>query len=207
MAEQQVVPGLIEAVKKVTIKEILKGKPPRETREVPMFDGDGNPVMDGDVQRTTKKEVAIPGDLAVIAFKVHSHKTGRTSFGDYTEYFGVIQARRLTDGKIVQGSRYIPTPIADDLLWNMYSAAKQADEGAVVEGVFVIGVEPDNRSKDGYKWTCKPVLTPEQHAQVVDPFADMFARVAAAGVNIPGIEAPKSAPALDDKSKKAEKTA
>lgn len=198
------------------INEVLKGKPKRETQEVPAYDAQNNAIMDKDGNHVMQsKEVAVAGNVAVVAVKLVSHNEGKTQFGNYIEYIGNIQSRRLSDGKIFQGPRYIPTPVADFVLWNIYSAAKAQDAGAVIETVLMIGVEPDARSKDGYKWTCTPVLTPEQTAQVLDPFADMFARVEAAGVKIPGLlpkseagrladeNAAKAAAIGDDNAKKA----
>lgn len=192
----------INALKKITAKSVLKTIP-KEEKLVPQFDEAGAPLLDSkDQPILAKKMVAVEQDLFVVAFKVHGHKSGSTQFGDYVEYIGTVQARRLSDGEIFQSTRYIPSPLADDLLWDMYSAAKQEDESAIVEGIFAVGVAPSNRGKDGYAWTVKPLLTEQEEKAVTDPFAALFDRANKAGITVPGLAAPEGQAALTDGTKK-----
>lgn len=139
----------MEAVRKITVREILKGKP----------------------QKGEDGKVASQ-DLALIYGQVHSLESGTSQFGNYQVLIGRFEARRLKDGAVFQSTRAILPQIAEDLAVQTVMEAKAQDPSAFVNLAFVIGAEHDERGTEGYKFTVKPVSTGEQAA---DPLAELRA--------------------------------
>lgn len=168
----------MEAVRKITVREILKGKPQK---------GD-----DGKVAAQ---------DIALIYGQVHSVEGGSSQFGPYSVLVGRFEARRLKDGAVFQSTRAILPQIAEDLAVQTVMDAKREDETAFVNLAFVIGVEHDERGTEGYKFTVKPISTGEQAA---DPLAELKAAMAPALAQIGGPVA--SALAITDETAKSGKS-
>lgn len=142
----------VHAVKKITTREILKGKPERQSIKVP------DPA---DATKTIDKLVAITQDFAVIFGQAHTMEPKSSTYGPYNEFIGRFEARRTKDGEIFQATRLILPAIADDIAANWFMDAKRLDPTAMVNMAFVVGAEPDTRGTEGYKFTIKPVDTGE----------------------------------------------
>lgn len=142
----------MEAVRKITVREILKGKPAKGE--------------DGKVETQ---------DLALIYGQVHSIESGTSQFGQYHVLIGRFEARRLKDGAVFQSTRAILPQIAEDLAVQTVLEAKREDETAFVNLAFVIGAEHDERGTEGYKFTVKPIATGER---APDPLAELKAAMA-----------------------------
>ncbi len=149
----------VNAVKKITTREILKGKPERHTIKVP----DAN-----DATKTVDKLVAVVQDLCVIFGQAHTMEPKSSLYGPYQEFIGRFEARRLKDGEIFQATRVIFPAIAEDIASNYFLDAKREDPAAMVNMAFVVGVEPDTRGVEGYKFTIKPVETGEVRNDPLD---------------------------------------
>jgi hypothetical protein len=201
----------VSALKKITVKDVMKGKPDKEDVQVPVLNDDNTPVLDKEgkpVMRTIK--VARAQDVCLIYGRAHSHEIGSTQYGKFVTFIGSFEARRIKDGEIFQSTRIIFPPIADGIAEETFLAAKKEDETAQVNFAFVIGVEPDTRGLEGFKFTCKPIQTGE-HAH--DPLAELrsslamnFAQALPAEVLTRiGLEVPGEAAKLigSDKGKKA----
>lgn len=158
----------INALKKLTIKDIIKGKPEKQSVKVNVV------AEDGSVEEKTIN-VAIACDLAVFYGRARNHRTGNTAFGPFTEYVGTFEARRMKDGEIFQSTRMIPPPIADDLVGEAYANAKRLNPDDEVDVAFIVGVEPDTKGTEGYKFTCKPV---KMGGAVTDPLAELRSSLA-----------------------------
>lgn len=154
----------INALKKLTIKDVIKGKPEKQSIKIQVANEDGT----GTVEKTVN--VAVAADLAVFYGRARNHRTGNTAFGPFIEYVGTFEARRIKDGEIFQSTRMIPPPIADDLVGEAYTNAKRLSPDDEVDIAFIVGVEPDTKGQEGYKFTCKPVL---MGAAVTDPLAEL----------------------------------
>lgn len=159
----------LHALKKITVRDVMKGEPEKEklTITVPNAKGDG--------VETKEVMVAKPADLVVFYGRAINHRTGSTQLGEFVEYIGTFEARRIADGEVFQSTRLIPPPITNDLLGQAYLNAKRADESSAVDFAFVIGVEPDPNGAKGYKYTCKPVSTGSSD---VDPLAELRSSLA-----------------------------
>lgn len=154
----------ISALKKITVKDVMKGKPERAKVTVERKDPDTGEVSSVEVSQV------IAQDVCVIYGRAHSHETGSTQFGAYTAFIGSFEARRIKDGEVFQSTRIIFPPIADGIALETFMGAKQADPTAQVDFAFVVGVEHDARGAEGYKFTCKPVNT---GTTVHDPLAEL----------------------------------
>lgn len=166
----------IHALKKITVKDVMKGKPEKEAIQLAVLNEDGTPVLDNEnkpVMRTVN--VAVAQDVCVIYGRAREHRSGTTSFGTFVEYVGSFEAKRLKDGEIFQSTRVIFPPISADLADADYTRIKRDNPDAEVEMAYVVGVEPDARGSDGYKWSCKPIATRES---VSDPLAEMRSSLA-----------------------------
>lgn len=173
----------LHAVRKITVREIIKGKP--EKHKVQTTDADGKPI---EVMQV------VAHDVAVIYGQVHAAENKQSQFGPYIEFQGRMEARRLKDGDIFQSTRAILPQIAEDLANQAFLEAKTADPTAYVNMAFVIGVEHDPRGSEGYKFTCKPISTGEQTS---DPLAALRAAMAPALSGVLGVEFARSAGLLE----------
>lgn len=163
----------LHAVRKITVREILKGKPEKEN-VITGKDAAGNDVVENRVKEQ---------DIALIYGQAHSIESGSSAFGPYTTFFGRMEARRFKDGEIFQATRAIFPAIAEDIAVQHFLEAKREDATALVEMAFVVGVEYDGRGTEGYKFTVKPVSTGEQRE---DPLAALRAAMAPALLEILG---------------------
>lgn len=153
----------VSALKKITVKDVMKGKPERHKVTVTVKDADGK-----DIEQEVSQVKA--QDVCVIFGRAHSHETGSTQFGSYTTFIGSFEARRIKDGEIFQSTRIIMPPIADGIALETYMGVKAEDPTAQVDFAFIVGVEHDARGAEGYKFTCKPVQT---GANAHDPLAEL----------------------------------
>lgn len=161
----------VHALKKITVKEVMKGKPKKEDITVAVMNEDGSQAKNAAGEIVTRTvSVAIATDVCVVYGRARDFRSGSTQFGEFIEYIGNFEARRINDGEVFQSTRIIFPPIAADLADEAYTRIKRDDENADVEMAFVIGVEPDARGSDGYKWSCKPIATA---ASLSDPLAEM----------------------------------
>jgi len=180
----------VSALKKITVKDIMKGKPERAKVMITKKDEDTGELRELEVSQV------IAQDVCIIYGRAHSSETGSTQFGPYTTFIGSFEGRRIRDGEVFQSTRIIFPPIADGIALEAYMGAKAADPTAQVDFAFVVGVEHDARGAEGYKFTCKPVNT---GANTHDPLAELrlslassFAaalgsdRMAALGLEAPG---------------------
>lgn len=166
----------LHALKKITVKDVMKGKPEKEAIQVAVMNEDGSPALDANqapIMRTVN--VAVAQDVCVIYGRAREHRAGTTSYGPFVEYIGTFEAKRLKDGEVFQSTRVIFPPISADLADADYTRIKRANPDAEVEFAYVVGVEPDARGSDGYKWSCKPIATRES---VGDPLAEMRSSLA-----------------------------
>lgn len=161
----------INALKKITIKDVMKGKPKKEEIQVAVLNDDGSPAVGKDGNAITRTvSVAVAQDVCVVYGRARDYRSGSTQFGDFIEYIGNFEARRIGDGEVFQSTRIIFPPIAADLADETFTRIKREDENADVEMAFIVGVEPDARGSDGYKWSCKLITT---GASLTDPLAEM----------------------------------
>lgn len=165
----------INALKKITIRDVLKGKPEMVTVKVPNAAGG-----------TDDKAVAVAADLVLLYGRAINHRIGTTPLGEFMEYLGSFEARRIKDGEIFQSSRIIFPPIAADMAQSAYLMAKKGDDSAMVDLSFVVGVEPDPTGITGYKYTCKPIRT---GAADSDPLAELRSSLGMQFVEILGADA------------------
>lgn len=166
----------LNALKKITIKDVMKGKPEKETVQLAVMNEDGTPAVDAKGEPVTRSvQVAKAQDLAVIYGRARTHRTGNTTYGQFVEYIGSFEARRIKDGEIFQSTRIIFPPIAADIADEAYVNAKREDQDAEVDFAFVVGVEPDTKGTEGYKFSCKPIAT---GANTADPLADLRSSLA-----------------------------
>lgn len=161
-------PGAIYALKKITFRDVIKGALEREEIELTELDGNNQPVK-------RKVSVAKAMNCYVVFGRAHAHRSGSTSLGDFIEFIGTFEARRISDGAVFQSTRCIFPPIAGDLATEAYMRAKREDESALVDMAFVVGIEPDGRAATGYKFTCMPVQTGEAAA---DPLEELRSSLA-----------------------------
>lgn len=180
----------LNAVKKITVKEILKGKPEMDQITVP------DPA---DATKTIVKMVAKVQDFAVIYGQAHTVDSADSQFGPYSVFIGRFEARRLKDGAVFQSTRLILPQIAEDWALMAFLEAKGQDQTALVDLAFIIGAEPDLRGKEGYKFSVKPVSTGENRA---DPLETL--RLAMAPALMEALSDPtRSAGLLSDQSEAA----
>lgn len=166
----------ISALKKITAKDVMKGKIAKETVTVNVTNDDGSPVLGQDGKQVTREVSRVKSvDVFAVYGTAHSFLTGSTQFGDYVTFVGAFEAIRLADGEQFQSTRVIFPPIADEIALGIYQAAKKEDEMAEVEFAFVVGLDPDDRAATGYKFTCKPVNPGEARA---DPLARLKSSLA-----------------------------
>jgi hypothetical protein len=164
------------ALKKITAKDVMKGKLDKETAQVVVTNDDGTPVIGADGQPVTREVSQIKStDVFAVYGEAHSYDTGETQFGAYTVFIGAFEAVRLKDGEKFQSTRVIFPPIADQIAIDTFRRAKQADEMATVDFAFIVGVDPDNRAATGYKFTCKPI---NAGAETHDPLARLKSSLA-----------------------------
>lgn len=169
----------LRALKKITFRDVV-GKPEKIKHKIQV------PTADG--MSTEEKEVwlARPGDLMAVIGKAHNHRSGNTPLGDYMEFVGTFEAYRLSDGEVFQSTRCIFPPIAGDMAEEAYLSAKRNDDSAIVEFGFVVGVEPDHRSAEGYRFTCKPLRAEADRS--ADPLAELKSSLAASFAQALGAE-------------------
>lgn len=203
----------LSALKKITVKDVMKGKPEREVVTVMVQ----NPADIDGPKIESKQSVVKAQDVCLIMGRAHSHETGSTTFGPYTTFIGSFEARRLKDGEIFQSTRIILPPIADGIGQEVYMNAKKEDPNNDVEFAFIVGVEHDERGTEGYKFTCKPIST---GTNSVDPLAQMrsalydqlasalpsetFAKISSGftrNTSDPVLAAPSEPAAVEDKTK------
>lgn len=176
----------LRAVKKITAKEVMGGKVEKTEINVPVLNDDNTPVMDGNNQPIMRKaKVAVERDLFTLMGRAHSHKSGSTNFGDFTAFHGRFEARRLSDGEVFSSTECIFPPIADQLALDAYVRAKAINEDADVDFAFVIGVTPDARGSEGFKFTCKPLVV---GAPAEDPLAALRSSLAPNFAQVLGAE-------------------
>lgn len=179
----------VYALKKITMRDVMKGKPEYETVKVAVLNDDGTPVMDSNnqpVQRDVK--VAKAQDVAAIFGRAREHRTGETNFGPFIEYIGRFEARSLfgkTKGDVFQSTRTIFPPIAADIADQSYMSAKMREPEGDVDFAFVIGIEPDARGAEGYRWTCKPIRT---SSSLSDPLEELRSSLALDFAEVLGAE-------------------
>jgi hypothetical protein len=166
----------ISALKKITAKDVMKGKIEKETATVNVMNDDGTPVMGSDGKPVTREVSRVKSvDVFAVYGTAHRHEIGNTQFGDYVSFIGAFEAVRLSDGEQFQSTRVIFPPIADTIALDTYMRAKKGDEMAEVNFAFVIGLDPDDRAATGYKFTCKPVNAGEERE---DPLARLKSSLA-----------------------------
>lgn len=170
MAEMQV-------LNRITVADILRGAkvPKLDDKGVAVLK-DGKPVMEG-----LDKDVA--QDLYLLMGRAKEYKTGTTQYGDYREYFGPMEAKRICDGKVYQAGRVIFPPPTDAVVENQFDAAKSEDKNAEVGFAFIIGVEEHTHAGEKkFRYTCKPISLGDTVQN--DPLADIRAAVSA---EMPGL--------------------
>jgi hypothetical protein len=133
---------------------------------------DGKPVL-AKLDLTDK-----PLQLYVVYGKAKTSKSGTSQYGDYVEYFGAFEARRVADGEVFQAGRVIFPPPTDAVVDNAFNAAKAEDASAEVAFAFVIGSEPFVRGEEAkFRYTCEPVQVGD--LPQFDPLADIKAALSA----------------------------
>lgn len=170
----------VHALKKITVRDVMKGKPEKHKVTVTVPDP-------ADEKKTIEVEQSHvkAQDVCIIYGRAHSHETGSTQYGPYTTFIGSFEARRVKDGEIFQSSRIIFPPIADGLAIETYMGAKAEDPTAQIDFAFVVGVEHDPRGAEGYRFTCKPVnVGNTKH----DPLAELRASLSLNFAEALGIE-------------------
>lgn len=176
MSEQRNPVGKLYAVKKITVKEVLGGKVEKEDMQISVLNDDGSPVLGSDgkpVTRTVK--VARERDVCMIYGTAREHRSGMTSFGEFVEYIGTFEAKNLVTFDTYQSTRVIFPPIADDMALNAFMAAKERSPDNIVDMAFIIGVRPDARGTEGFKFTCRPLKLGERQD---DPLAALRSSLA-----------------------------
>lgn len=168
----------LRALKKITFRDVV-GKPDKVKHKIVVPNASGDGVEEKEVY------LAVPGDLMAVFGKAHNHRMGDTPLGQFMEFVGTFEALRIKDGERFQSTRCIFPPIAADMAAEAYLNAKRADDSSVVELAFVVGVEPDHRSAEGYKFTCKPIRT---GAESGDPLAELRSSLAGPFMEALGIE-------------------
>lgn len=171
----------MEALRKITVKEILKGKPPR--------DDDGNIIVQ---------------DVCLVYGKARDINVGNTQFGDYNEFVGRFEARQLIGKKLAfQSTRMIVPQPTDDIMCNAFYSAKGQDSTAEVEFAFVIGVEKSERGSEGFRYTCRQIAANKESA---DPLDAIRALVSEAEPELLALAAPAEDAPASKKSKTKETT-
>lgn len=165
MSDTSNVAGKVEALRKITVKEVMKKKP---TKIAVLVDGTDVQAKDAD---GNLKWTVNAVDLMLIIGRARDHRIGSTQFGDFVEYLGSFEGRRIEDGAVFQSTRLILPPPASDIMFNDYREAKAGDQDAMVDFAIIIGLEPSERGTEGYRFTCKPIADPEQSK--TDPLADL----------------------------------
>ena len=149
----------VRAVKKITLKEILKGKPDRIEIEIPDPDRPG---------KTKPGFMVDTANVAIIRGQIMDFAIGTTQFGSYAEFVGRIQAVRIKDGETFESTRVILPGIAEDILRMGIQDLKASDPMAMLGFAFILGVEHDARGTEGYKWTVTQV---NAGGEQIDPLA------------------------------------
>ncbi len=203
----------MRVLKSISSTNILRGakEPKLDDAGKPVMGDDGKPVMIG-FRMNVNRDVYITFGTA------DKVREGTTGFGDFQEFQGVFEVKRLIDGETFHASKQIFPPPTNDLVWNNYLAAKVQDKDAKVDMAFVIGTEEYNRAtgqndENGnpiierkYRWTCRPLDV--GGVAKVDPLANLRAELlkgeAAYLLGGPAPNAALSAPAeVDEKGAKA----
>lgn len=167
--------SLIQSVKKITARDVI-GKVEKEDHTVGVMNDDGTPVLDANNQPVTRKvKVAVARDLFVVMGVARDHRIGRSQYGDSIVFTGNFEARRLSDGQVFVSTECIFPPIAQDMAISAYERAKALDPSAAVDFAFLIGVAPDARGSEGFKFTCKLTRAATSEA---DPLAELRSSLA-----------------------------
>lgn len=197
----------MRVVNRISVADVMRGGKQQQIEYVevngkkqPKKDDAGNFVLRVDdkgapLMGSIDKNVAQP--LYLVMGKARDSKTGSTQYGDYTEFFGAFEARRLGDGEVFQSGRVIFPPPTDAVVENMFSAAKNADPTAEVGFAFVIGTEEHRHGDEvKFRYTCEPIPLGDQAKQ--DPLADIKAAISKANPLL--LPAPPSAPSSAEAS-------
>lgn len=168
----------LNAVRKITLKEILKGKPEKE--EV---------VLDDKTKEMRVKEQ----DVCVVFGQAMTYEKGSTQFGDYVAFVGRFEARRLRDGEVFQSTRLIMPKVAEEMTLVELMDAQREDSTSFLNIAYVLGVEYEARGTEGYKWTVKPVSTGEERADPLDSLRQAISS------QVPALQAPERQKAIAGK--------
>lgn len=165
----------IRAVKKITARDVMGRNLQKIDVEVPVLNDDNTPVMtkdaDGkDIPVMRKTKVVIEHDIYLLMGTTADYRVAKSAFGDSMVFNGNFEARRIEDGEIFVSTACIFPPIAADLAEAAFFREKAKDKDAVIEFAFVIGVSPDARGTEGFKFTCKPIRVGEAQS---DPLAEL----------------------------------
>lgn len=166
----------LRAVKKITARDVLGSKMEKTEVQIPVLNDDNTPVLDSQnnpVMRKTK--VAIERDLYVVVGTANGHRIGKSAYGDSMVFTGNFEARRLEDGEIFVSTECIFPPIAADLATSAFLREKAKNEQGSVEFAFIVGVAPDAKGSEGFKFTCKPLRVGEATS---DPLAELKSSLA-----------------------------
>jgi hypothetical protein len=162
--------------KRLTVKEILG------TAREPKLDADGKPVLENGQPVMVPLAMTQNRDLFVVFGRARESVQGKpTTYGTYIEYHGAFSARRMVDGVEFEAGRIIFPPPTNDVVDNIFTAAKAADSSADVAFAFVIGTETFNRVENDatvvkWRYTCRPIEV--SVGSRVDPLADIKAAIA-----------------------------
>jgi hypothetical protein len=178
--------------KRLTVKEILG------TAREPKLDADGKPVLENGQPVMVPLVMTQNRDLFVVFGRARESVQGKpTTYGTYIEYHGAFSARRMVDGVEFEAGRIIFPPPTNDVVDNIFTAAKAADSSADVAFAFVIGTETFNRVENDatvvkWRYTCRPIEV--SVGSRVDPLADIKAAIARQAPDL--LPAPPASPQI-----------
>jgi len=186
----------MKVLNRITVADIIRGA------KALKFDKDGKPVLNEDgTQAVGGLDKNKSQDLYFVMGKARDVKRGTTQYGDYLEYFGVFEARRVCDGEVFTAGRVIFPEPTGSVVENIFLAAKGDDASAEVSFAFCIGTEEHSHAGETkFRYTCEPFQIGDMAK--TDPLADLRAALEGTGATrflggaaTPALAAPTEKPA------------
>lgn len=144
----------MKVVNRIGVSDVLRGL------KVPTVDPKTGEIKTNDKGEEILGPVdkGLPQRLYVLIGQATEEKKGTTQYGDYYEYFGTFEARRLYDGEVIKAGRMILPPPASDIFQQTFAAAKAQDPTALVNIAVVIGTEEHKHGDEvKFRYTCEPL--------------------------------------------------